>query len=162
MAVSMIVAMTPSGGIGINGGLPWKIREDLDRVKMLTGGKTLIMGRRTFQSLPKLLPTRRHIVVTSDPNFSAEGVEVARSVEEAIAMESNVEIFIFGGESIYREAFKYADTIYVTMVMEPYECDTFFPIDLILDNRREWTTDRYKYHEWSEHDVITFRVRRDL
>jgi dihydrofolate reductase len=129
--ISIIVAITADkGAIGRKGDLIYHISADLKRFKALTTGNTVIMGRRTFDSLPKgALPNRRNIVVTHNADFAAPGAERAASLEEAIAMSTGQEIFIIGGATIYEQALPLADRLCLTSIEEPTpaDADTFFP-----------------------------------
>lgn len=132
--VYAIVAAARDGAIGKNGDMIWHLPEDLRHFKKETLGHPVIMGRRTFESLPKgALPGRRNIVVTRNPEFSAPSVETAGSIENAIALCDSDEIpFIIGGEQIYRQSFPLLTRIYLTRIDADCEdADTFFPeIDL--------------------------------
>lgn len=133
--VWVIVAMGKGGAIGREGTLPWRLSEDLRHFKDLTMGHPVIMGRKTWESLPKRpLPGRRNIVVSRNPEYKAEGAEVFTSVEEAI--ESCREIpFIIGGEQIYNAVLPYATRLYLTNVYVTVDgADAFFPV--ISD--KEW------------------------
>jgi dihydrofolate reductase len=143
--INIIVAATVDGKIGNKGDLLFHISPDLRRFKQLTTGNTVIMGRKTFESLPKgALPNRRNIVITRQADYHAEGVETANSLDAAIALAADAnamgEIFIIGGGEIYRQALPIATHLYMTVVDKIYdEADTVFP--QINDN--EWTvTDR--------------------
>lgn len=128
--VAAIVAAGNNGAIGRDGELPWHIAEDMRRFKSLTMGHPVIMGRRTWESLPKRpLPGRRNIVVSRNPDFRAEGAETAPSVEAAIALCAADEIpFIIGGGEIYAAAFPLLTEILMTRVDTSVEdADTFFP-----------------------------------
>jgi dihydrofolate reductase len=129
--VTLIVAVAKNGVIGVKGALPWRLPEDLKRFKALTLGKPIIMGRKTWESLPKKpLPSRTNIVVTRDPAFRAEGAHVAYSVEDAIAAaerEEPKEIAIIGGEAIFAAALPCASRIHWTEVMASPEGDAFMP-----------------------------------
>lgn len=128
---TIIAAITASrGAIGRKGDLLFHISDDLKRFKALTTGNTVIMGRKTFESLPKgALPNRRNIVITSNTQWTAPAVEVAHSLEEALAMSANDDAFIIGGGKVYAEALPYADTLAITLIEapEPEDADTFFP-----------------------------------
>lgn len=131
LPVSVIVATGENGEIGIGGQMIWHLREDLKRFKRLTSGFPVIMGRRTWESLPKRpLPDRRNIVVTRNPFYQALGAEIFPSLEEAIASCAGArEIFIIGGGEIYRQSMPYASTIHLTRVLASSpEADTFFPM----------------------------------
>ena len=129
--ISLIVAASQNGVIGKDGALPWYIREDMMRFKRLTMGHPCIMGRKTWDSIPKKpLPGRTNIVVTRNEAFEAEGARVAHSFDAAleIAREENPsEIMIIGGEAIYAEALAHAGRIYFTEVAGNFEGDAFFP-----------------------------------
>lgn len=130
--VTIIVAITADkGAIGRKGDMIFHLRDDLRRFKALTTGHTVVMGRRTFESLPQgALPNRRNIVVTRNPGFTAENVETAPSLEEALAMSaSDTETFIIGGGEIYRQALPLADSLRLTIIdaLTPDDADTFFP-----------------------------------
>ena len=122
------VARADNGVIGKEGGLPWHLPEDLKRFKAMTTGKPMVMGRKTFESFPKLLVGRRHIVLTRDPAWSAPGAEVVRSVEEAIALVGEAEeIAVIGGAEVYRLFMDHANRIELTEVHRAPEGDTKMP-----------------------------------
>ena len=99
--MTLVVARATNGVIGRDGTLPWRISADLKRFKRLTMGTAMIMGRRTFDSLPGLLPGRRHIVLTRDRDWSADGAEVAHSVEEALSLAGDEPVSVIGGAEIF-------------------------------------------------------------
>ena len=123
--ITIVVARATNGAIGKDGGLPWHISADLKRLKALTMGTVLVMGRKTFDSLPKVLPGRRHIVITRDPQWRAEGVEVAHSVEDALAMAGDEPVSVIGGADIFRLFLPLADGIELTEVLANVDGDTF-------------------------------------
>ena len=125
--ITLVVARAENGVIGRDGGLPWHISEDLKRFKRLTMGSVLIMGRRTFASLPGLLPGRRHIVLTRDPAWSAEGVETARSAQEALALAGDAQVSVIGGAEIFALFEPSADAVELTEVHGAPEGDTVLP-----------------------------------
>ncbi|MDO4810669.1 MAG: dihydrofolate reductase [Eubacteriales bacterium] len=126
--MNAIAAVAANGGIGKDNELLFRISADLKRFKALTSGHTVIMGRKTLQSLPggRGLPNRRNIVITHDPDFTAERAEAVHSVEEALALADN-DAFVIGGESIYRAMLPYCDKVYLTRVYADPEADAFFP-----------------------------------
>ena len=126
--MNAIVAVAENGGIGKDNRLLFRISADLKRFKELTSGHTVIMGRKTLQSLPggRGLPNRRNIVITRDPDFTAERAEVVHSVEEALALADD-DAFVIGGASIYRAMLPYCDKVYLTRVYADAEADVFFP-----------------------------------
>ena len=125
--VIIVAAVAANGVIGANGSLPWHISEDFRRLKALTMGKPLVMGRKTFESLPGLLPGRRHIVVTRNPDWAAEGAEPAQSLSAAIKLANAPHIVIFGGAALFAEALPLADRIELTEVHASPAGDTLFP-----------------------------------
>lgn len=136
--ISIIAAVADDGAIGSRGGLLCHISADLRHFKAVTGGHTVIMGRRTFDSLPKgALPNRRNIVVTRNPSFQAPGTEAASSLEEALAMAgSDREVFIIGGGQIYAEALPLASRLCLTLIHGSFpDADTHFPVI----RQEEWT-----------------------
>mgnify|MGYP001614166150 CR=1 FL=1 len=124
--IVFVIARAENGVIGWDGALPWHIPEDLKRFKALTMGAPMIMGRKTFESLPKLLPGRRHIVLTRGA-WWAEGAEVAHSVEEALALVGGARVSIVGGADIFRIFEPLADRIELTEVHGSPEGDTVVP-----------------------------------
>lgn len=127
--LSIIVAMSPNHAIGCGGGLPWHLPEDLARFKRITMGHSIIMGRRTFESLPHgALPGRRNVVLSRTAK-TIEGCEVFEKLEAALeTCAPKEETFIIGGESVYRKALPLAGKLYITLVDEnPAHADTFFP-----------------------------------
>ena len=127
--ISIIVAIAGNMAIGYNNCLLCHISDDLRRFKALTSGHTVVMGRKTFESLPKRpLPNRRNVVVTSSETFDSCGAEVVHSVDEALAILSpDDENFIMGGATIYKQFLPYADKLYVTWIHQDFQADTFFP-----------------------------------
>ena len=123
--VFLIYARASNGVIGRDGGLPWHLPADLKRFKALTMGKPMIMGRKTFETLPGLLPGRRHIVLTRDRGWQAHGAEVAHSVAEALALAGDATVAVIGGAEAYRLFLPLADWIELTEVHGDYPGDTF-------------------------------------
>jgi dihydrofolate reductase len=135
--ISIIVAIAEDYGIGKDNKLLWHISDDLKHFKQITMGHTVVMGKRTFESLPiRPLPKRKNIVITDVPNEVIDGCEMAYSISEAVEkMDFDQENFIIGGASIYRQFFNQADKLYITRVFTKSEADTFFP----EINDKEWT-----------------------
>ncbi len=123
--ITLVVARASNGVIGKDGGLPWHVSADLKRFKALTMGTVLVMGRKTFDSLPKVLPGRRHIVITRDRGWSADGVEVAHSVGEALTMARGEPVSAIGGADIFHLFLPLADRIELTEVLADFAGDTF-------------------------------------
>ena len=126
--VSIVVAVTSDNAIGRGGDLVYRLRGDMRRFRELTTGHTIVMGRKTWESLPKgALPNRRNIVVTRNDAYQAPGAEVFNSLDEALANVTG-EIFIIGGAQIYAEAMPVAQRLYITHIeAEAPDADTFFP-----------------------------------
>lgn len=137
MTVSMIVAKGRNNEIGKDNDLLWHISADLKFFKATTMGKSIIMGRKTFQSLPKALPGRKNIVISRNPDFEAPGAVVVTDAGKALSESETDEVFIIGGASIYKEFFPLADKLYITEVdFEDKSADVFFPeVDLSLWKR---------------------------
>ena len=134
MIVSIIVAVAENWVIGMNNKLIWHLSDDLKNFKKITSGHFIIMGRKTYESIGKPLPGRINIILTKNKEYEAEGCVVLDSVESALAYcikRNQDEIFIIGGEQVYRDVFDKADKIYLTRVHASPEGDAFFPtIDL--------------------------------
>jgi dihydrofolate reductase len=141
--VFLVVAAAENGVIGIDGRLPWHISADLRRFKALTIGKPMVMGRKTFESLPGLLEGRRHIVLTRDPDWTEEGAEVVHSVEEALHLANAPHVAVIGGAEVYALFLPLTDRIELTRVHAAPEGDAMFPE---LDRRkwREAAKERHK------------------
>ena len=128
--LNLIVALDKSGVIGVDGRLPWKLPNDLKRFKQLTLGCPLIMGRKTFESIGRPLPARQNIVLTRNIEFSATGVDLFCSLEQAldaVVGGKNKEIFIIGGAEIYTQGLAKAHRMYLTEVEANVDGDTYFP-----------------------------------
>src|ERR1700742_580843 len=127
MRISIIVAVAENGVIGRDGQLPWRLSADLQRFKRLTMGHTMIMGRRTWESIGRPLPGRRTIVVTRQTNYSvAEGVQTAASLDDALAIAETTgerEVFVVGGAELYNEALPQAGRLFFTEVAADVEGD---------------------------------------
>ena len=125
--ITIVVARAANGVIGRGGKLPWHISEDLKRFKRLTMGSVMVMGRKTFDSLPGRLPGRRHIVLTRDTGWSAPGAEIAHDPDAAIALASGERISVIGGAEIFDLFLPLANRIELTEVLADIEGDTFMP-----------------------------------
>jgi len=126
--ISIIVAIDENGLIGRRNGLPWKLPADLKHFKTLTSGHTVIMGRKTYDSIGKPLPNRTNIVVSKSDDLQIDGCITVKSPEEALkASLENQEIFVIGGAEIYRQFLPLAQTVYLTKIHNKFEGDIFFP-----------------------------------
>ncbi len=135
--ISLIAAMDTGRVIGRENKLPWRLPADLQHFKKLTTGKPIIMGRKTWESLPGLLPDRPHIVITQNLNYKAAGCQVVHSIEQALAAAGPVEeVMVVGGAHLYEQMLGFADRLYLTLVHTTVQGDAFFPI--------------YQEEEWRE------------
>ena len=126
--ISLIVAMARNRVIGAGNKLPWHLPSDLKRFKALTMGHHIIMGRKTFESIGRILPGRTSIVISRNSGFRFDGVLVADSLVKALALAANdSEVFVIGGEQILREALRIADRILLTEIHRDFEGDILFP-----------------------------------
>ena len=131
--LTIIAAASTNNVIGFNNKLIWNIPNDLKRFKELTLGHSVIMGRKTFESLPNPLPKRRNIIVTKNKDYSRNGIEVTSNIEDAIDLcKSDSQPFIIGGGEIYSQTIEIVDKIELTRVYKEYQGDAFFP-DIPLD-----------------------------
>ncbi|WP_252234748.1 dihydrofolate reductase [Clostridium sp. ZS1] len=129
--LSIIVAIAKNNVIGNDNKLIWHISEDLKRFKEITSGKTIVMGRKTFESLPGVLPNRKHIILTRDKNFkvNSECVEIIYDFDELLNKYKNSddEVFIIGGGEIYKQLLPYSNKLYLTKINKDFDGDTYFP-----------------------------------
>ncbi|MFD4401487.1 dihydrofolate reductase [Nocardia sp. NPDC058499] len=144
--MTLVAAVARNGVIGRDGDLAWRDREDLQRVKRLTMGKTLIMGRRTFESVGRPLPGRTTIVVTRRNAWSRDGVTAAGSIDEAIAAAGGEEIVCFGGGEIYTQLIDEADRLEITEIETSLDGDVYFPP---IDRNRWQETERIQRDGYS-------------
>jgi len=126
--LSIIVAIANNQVIGINNTLPWHLPEDLKRFRALTTGHHIIMGRKTYESLGRLLPGRTTVIVTRNKDYQLEGALIAHSLETAVALcQNDDEVFLIGGAELYLDGLKLADKLYITEVDLTVDGDAFFP-----------------------------------
>jgi len=148
--ISFVVAFDRKNVIGKDGGLPWRLPDDMKHVREVTSGKPLIMGRRTYTSIGRPLKGRTNIVLTRDPAFQQEGALTARSPEEALALAGDVpEVIVFGGAEVFRQFLPMADRIYLTQVDADVGGDTYFDFGwtdwLVVENTRHPADERHAY-----------------
>lgn len=149
----MIAAAAENNALGKNNELIWHLPDDFKRFKAITSHHHIIMGRKTFETFPKLLPNRKHIVITRQKDYKREGVEVVQSLQDALKFSSEEkEVFIIGGGEIYKQALPYADKIELTRVHGTFEADAFFPeID-----ESKWKLIHSEYHSKDERHNYDF------
>jgi dihydrofolate reductase len=166
--IALVVAKAENGAIGRGGDLPWHLRNDMRYFRHITMGKPIIMGRRTFKSLPRVLDGRLNVVLTRDHGFVAPDAVMAHSLEEGLqAARASAkrtgarEIMIIGGEDVFREVLPQADRIYLTEVHASPEADTWFPT-LDPSEWRETSREAHEAGPKDDHDfsfVVLERVR---
>ena len=158
--ISLVVAMARNRVIGRDNGLPWRLSEDLKRFKATTLGKPVLMGRKTFESIGKPLPGRRNIVLTRDRAWRADGVDVVRSVDEALELAGGApELAVIGGAEVYRLVLPLADRIHLTRVEADVSGDTVFP-ELNLAEWHEAHSGEYPADERNQYPVTFLRLDR--
>ena len=162
MTISIIVAIDNDNAIGSDNKLLYWLPNDLKRFKALTTGNTIIMGRKTFESLPKgALPNRRNIVISKNKELKCDGAEVFNSLKDALdnckqkeRVGENSEVFIIGGASIYKQAINIADRLCLTVIdAHSDNADTFFP----KINKKEWKTTSIEQHDIDEKHKFKYK-----
>jgi dihydrofolate reductase len=144
MIISQIVAISENNAIGKNNDLIWRLPADLKHFKSITMGHCILMGRKNYESIGRPLPGRTTIIVTKDRNYEQKGCLVAHSIENGIELAKSLhekELMIIGGGEIYKQTLQKTEKIYLTLVHENFEADTFYP--------------NLKKNEWSEVEKIT-------
>ena len=162
MIISLIVAMDRKQGIGFHGGLPWHLSSDLRRFKALTMGHTLIMGRKTYESIGRPLPGREMIIISRNPDYQVSGCLVLSSLEQALEYTQNngeKEVYVIGGGEVFRQALPRADRIYLTRINADTPADTYFP-QLDDDEWREIESQRYVSSLGDDYDYIYIVLER--
>ena len=160
--LSIIVAISKNNVIGNDNKLIWHISEDLKRFKEITSGKTILMGRKTFESLPGILPNRKHIILTRDNNFTVDSnaVEIIHNFDELLNMysKSEEEVFIIGGGEIYKQLLPHASKLYLTKINKDFNGDTHFPEinyeDFKVDHKSEIILDEKSNLEYQFINLI--------
>jgi dihydrofolate reductase len=160
MPVSLIAAVARNGVIGRQGGLPWRLRDDMRYFAETTAGKAVVMGRKTYDSLPERyrpLPGRRNIVVTRDSQWQVEGVEAVGSVEQALVLTAGTDVMVIGGGEIYALALPLASRLYLTEIAAEVEGDVVFPV---VDKAgwREMARTPHQEGDWHYDWVVYERV----
>ena len=150
MSLLLIVAIAKNRVIGYENKMPWHLPAELQYFKRITMGHPIIMGRKTFESIGRPLPGRQNIVVSRNTGFTATGVEVTHSIDEAIALTAGADAFVIGGAMLYIEALPRADKLYVTEVDATPEGDTFFPVL----NKGEWHEASRERREKDEKNIF--------
>ena len=154
MRLSIIVAMDDNQLIGKDNALPWHLPADLGYFKKTTTGKTVLMGRKTHESIGRPLPNRRNVVVSRNTDFEAEGCEVVDSIDAALALaKDDDEVMVMGGASFYEQMLPSADRLYITQIEGKYEGDAYFPnfdrsefIEISRESHVPDEKNRHTYH----------------
>lgn len=144
--IKLIVATDNKGGIGKDNQLLWHLPNDLKRFKFITNNHVVIMGRKTFESIGKVLPNRTNVVITRNKDLVLDGCVMCSSLEEAIEKYANEDVFVIGGGEIYKQALAHADVVYLTKVDVELEADTFFP----EISEKEWEVTLLEKHSTDE------------
>ncbi len=151
--ITLIAAAAENNSLGKDNQLIWHLPDDFKRFKQITSGHYIIMGRKTFESFPRPLPNRTHIIITRQKDYTVEDCIVVNSIEEAIAISSKEEdVFIIGGAEIYNQSIVFADKIELTRVHSNFEADAYFPeID-----KTKWKIDFEEFHPKDEKHKFDF------
>ena len=145
--IIMIAAVAENNALGKDNELVWHLPNDFKRFKTLTSGHHIIMGRKTFESFPKPLPNRTHIIITRQKNYQAEGCIIVDSIEKALSIcPKDEDSFIIGGGEIYTLGLAYTDKIEITRVHNIFEADAYFP----EINKKDWKLEKYEFNEKDE------------
>ena len=150
----MIAAMGKNRAIGMAGRMPWHLPAELQHFKQATMGKTIVMGRKTWQAIGRPLPGRQNIVISRNPGFLARGVDLAGSLDEAIGISEGDEIMVIGGGQLYAEALPLAQRMILTLIDIEPEADTWFP----EWDEREWKVTSEKQFPADEINTLAYRV----
>lgn len=154
--ISLVVAYADNLAIGKDNQLLWHLPADLKHFKATTTGHSIIMGRKTFDSIGKALPNRRNLVITRQTNLELPGAEIVNSLEAALSLTAQEpEVFIIGGANIYEQALKFAQKIYLTHVHWSFEADAFFPK---LDEN-EWETTQNQHFKADEKNQYDYSIK---
>ena len=155
----MVAAIAENNALGKDNDLLWHLPDDFKRFKQITSGHYIIMGRKTFESFPKPLPNRTHVIITRQKNYHPEGCIIVDSMKKAIeACPKDETIFIIGGGEIYTLGMDFADSIELTRVHENFEADTFFPE---IDNTK-WKLTSEEHHPADERHKFNFTYQTFL
>lgn len=153
--LELIVAMDPDGVIGRDNALPWHLPDDLRHFKQLTSGHTLVMGRKTHESIGRPLPERRNLVLTRQPDWTAPGVEVFGDLDAALAAAGTDRVFIIGGAALFQATLPHAAVLHRTLVHERHPGDVYFP-----DMGADWTVVWAQVHAADAQHACGFTLER--
>ena len=161
--LALIAAVAKNGVIGARGVLPWRLPDDLRRFRALTTGHTVVMGRKTWESLARALPERQNIVVTRQPGYRASGAETAATLDDALARAARpAPIFCIGGSELYRAALPRADTLHITEIDREFDGDAQFPaVDRALWQETARSAHRHDAPDGFAYAFVTYRRRAE-
>jgi dihydrofolate reductase len=152
MQLSIIVAMDNNALIGNNNALPWHLPADLIYFKKQTLNKTVLMGRKTYESIGKPLPNRRNIIISRNKNFNAQGCEVVHTIKEALEITKNEATFLIGGANLYTQMLPLVNKLYITYVEGDFKGDAYFPdfkqSDFIKTSKKSYLPDEKNPHSY--------------
>ncbi|WP_024370285.1 dihydrofolate reductase [Exiguobacterium sp. ZOR0005] len=155
-----VVAYGTNREIGKDNGLLWKLPDDLKQFKAITTGQTIVMGRKTYESIGRALPHRRNIVVTTDETFEAEGVEVWHDLDRLNGSETSEDFYVIGGATLYEQTMPFTDRFYVTEVDGTFEADTFYPElpDVVITREQSHLADErhaygFTFYQYDRKDI---------
>ena len=159
MSIKIIAALSTNRVIGDKGKIPWFIRGELKRFKDITMGHNVVMGRKTFESIGKVLEGRRNIIISNNKSFEADGAIVEHSFDLAVSQcDKSKDIFIIGGSKIYEMALKYCDYLYLTVIHKSFSGDTYFP----EYDSKKWTliseTRNYDLENKFSYSYLSYKV----
>lgn len=152
--LTLIAAMGKNRAIGLDGRMPWHLPAELQHFKKATMGKAIVMGRKTWQAIGRPLPGRQNIVVSRNPDFHAEGVDLATSLDGAVAMSQSDEVMIVGGGQLYALALPLASRMVLTLIDIEPEADTWFP----EWDEKEWSLTSERYFAVDDENKLAYRI----
>ncbi len=156
MIISVIAAIGENRELGFGNKLLWHLPDDLKRFKEITRGHSVITGRRTYESIGRLLPDRKNIIITRNKNFKVEDAVIVSDFEEALEKcKGEDEVFVIGGGEVYKEALPHSDKLYLTEVESEFEADTHFP----AFDKSEWKKMSEEFHPKDEKHLYDFTFK---
>jgi len=153
--ITLVAALAKNNAIGLNGKMPWRLPDELRHFKRITMGKPVIMGRKTRQAIGITLPGRQNVVISRDPQFQADGCDIAQSIEQAFSIATGPELMVIGGGEIYRQAMPHASRMFLTVVDCEPVADTWFP----EWNEDEWLLAGSVCHQADESHEYAFELQ---
>ena len=153
-SLTLIAAMGKNRAIGLDGRMPWHLPAELQHFKKATMGKAIVMGRKTWQAIGRPLPGRQNIVVSRNPGFHADGVDLAMSLDDAVAMSESDEVMIIGGGQLYALALPSATRMVLTLIDIEPEADTWFP----EWDEKEWSLTSERYFAVGDENKLAYRI----